>query len=409
MPSFERPPLSKRETQPAPDTQAVAKRPGGETPATKRERGVRRALRASGEVATRPLEGDARESPVTRIEREMTRVVTETRVLSETLGGLVRSYDPERRAREDAIRIEEELLGGKIFYDELLKTHREGDFSPETTDTHATTTELIAPTEKIKDHSNELWFMRIGKRALVPAIVKPARGEAVFRRGIRPGEGYAREWLAFMIDRALALGVVPTTIVRRIGELTVNAGDNDLASVQRYIEGDHKFSYEVKEEIAQGTYDDGQARVAALDYLTENTDRHASNELFLKNGRVVAIDHGLTFEHASEAPEGGQYYSKPMEHMRGKPIPEYLKENIKKLLRSNPLLDTLKKSFTVALGTAEGGAQWHWEGFLRRLNTLAGRDTFFEDYTVPEQFVITEAERETPISTKDIAVEEAAA
>jgi uncharacterized repeat protein (TIGR03843 family) len=120
------------------------------------------------------------------------------------------------------------------------------------------------------------------------AVYKPGRGE----RGLWdfPGGLYRREVAAFELDRALGLGVIPATVLRRdapFGE----------GSLQRFIEADfseHYFS--LREEAV---HLDALRVIAAFDLLANNADRKGGHCLHdLANGVILGIDHGLTFHRA---------------------------------------------------------------------------------------------------------------
>jgi hypothetical protein len=128
-------------------------------------------------------------------------------------------------------------------------------------------------------------------------VFKPINGERSNRPHIPAGEQAYREVAASRLDEELGFGLVPTTTLREAGPPT-----EGLGSVQRFVPGlDARdvTKYQVVE----------QERMAVLDYVIANTDRHKGNwrtafqdkprtafqdKLFTDRG-LVAIDHGDAF------------------------------------------------------------------------------------------------------------------
>lgn len=109
------------------------------------------------------------------------------------------------------------------------------------------------------------------------AWLKPSYGETSAREGIEPGTGVRRSLASFEIDKALGLGVVPDVRLLRneLGE----------ASLQ-----DHA----PRPGLLLSQYDSVDVeRMAVLDYVTGQTDRHDENYATTKDGRPAAIDNGL--------------------------------------------------------------------------------------------------------------------
>lgn len=117
-------------------------------------------------------------------------------------------------------------------------------------------------------------------------VYKPIEGEhAKVDRSIPQGELARREVAAFQVDRMFGFGLVPTTRLWK--------GPRGVGSLQEYVEsaphGRPAGEYQPPE----------QDRMAALDYIIGNTDRHRKNYLTAPGGRLVAIDHGYSFSEES--------------------------------------------------------------------------------------------------------------
>jgi len=125
--------------------------------------------------------------------------------------------------------------------------------------------------------------------------VKKMRGNNVL-----PGTEWKRERLVYLVSSLLGLYVVPPTVIRKV--------DDDVGSAQVFIPSAPTWK-------ASGlTYEDVRVeewqRLALLDWLCCNTDRHASN--WLVTGRKFwAIDNGLCFPDATEYGVFRGYRSRP--------------------------------------------------------------------------------------------------
>lgn len=120
-------------------------------------------------------------------------------------------------------------------------------------------------------------------------VFKPALGEdAGLRESIPAGSQWRREIAASEVDQRLGYDLVPRT--RAFGDDLHGHG-----SLQDWAEG-AKPSHD-----AARYAEVDQQRMAVLDYLVGNTDRHIGNWLTGAAGRPVAIDNGLSFPtHAVE-------------------------------------------------------------------------------------------------------------
>ena len=118
---------------------------------------------------------------------------------------------------------------------------------------------------------------------IVKAVHKPEEGERPLWDF--PGGLWRREVAAHLLDEALGLGMVPLTIGREDGPL-------GPGSLQRYVDVDpdaHYFTLR-EDELLEGDL----KRLAAFDVVANNSDRKSGHVLF-GDGRLVAIDHGLSF------------------------------------------------------------------------------------------------------------------
>lgn len=127
-------------------------------------------------------------------------------------------------------------------------------------------------------------------------IFKPKYGEQKdLRDGVKAGTYFLRERATYLVDLFLGLDLVPPTTIREI--------DNQAGSIQQFVEdASVSFLYEgaIKKEW--------RIKLAVLDYVVWNSDRHEGNFLIKNDGtRIFAIDNGLTFGPDSYAYTGGLY------------------------------------------------------------------------------------------------------
>ena len=117
------------------------------------------------------------------------------------------------------------------------------------------------------------------------AIYKPRRGEAPLY-DFPDGTLFQRERAAYLLSCALGWNLVPPTIIRD--------GPYGIGMVQLFIEADSTAHY-----FTFGTeIPDVVRRIALFDCVINNTDRKAGHLLRALDGRIWAIDHGLTFHAA---------------------------------------------------------------------------------------------------------------
>lgn len=132
--------------------------------------------------------------------------------------------------------------------------------------------------------SNYTFLARVsGSGGQALAVYKPRRGERPLWDFPR-GSLASREVAAFLVSEAAGWSIVPPTVLRK----DAPAGEGSL---QLFIEHDperHYFAL-VDERL------DEFAAFAAFDAVANNADRKAGHVLEGRDGRLWAVDHGLTF------------------------------------------------------------------------------------------------------------------
>ena len=114
------------------------------------------------------------------------------------------------------------------------------------------------------------------------AVYKPQRGE-------RPlwdfphGTLCLREYATFLLAMALGWIFVPPTVLRR--------GPHGIGAVQLFVDTDPEANFFTLREQHAHTFQ----RLCAFDYVVNNADRKGGHCLAGQDGRIWAIDHGITF------------------------------------------------------------------------------------------------------------------
>lgn len=132
--------------------------------------------------------------------------------------------------------------------------------------------------------SNYTFLARVtdeGRSAL--AVYKPRRGERPLW-DFPPGTLAARELAAFLLSETSGWNIVPPTVLRESGPL----GDGSL---QLFVEHDpDRHFFTLMEERLEDFIP-----FAAFDVVANNADRKGGHVLEDGNGRLWAVDHGVTF------------------------------------------------------------------------------------------------------------------
>ena len=121
---------------------------------------------------------------------------------------------------------------------------------------------------------------------VILAVYKPARGERQlwdFPSGLG-----RREVAAYRLSEALGWGIVPETVYRGDGPM----GDGSL---QRFVAADFEQHYFTLYEHEGERWHDDLKRICVFDLLANQTDRKSGHCLLGEDGRIYAIDNGLSF------------------------------------------------------------------------------------------------------------------
>lgn len=115
-------------------------------------------------------------------------------------------------------------------------------------------------------------------------IYKPHKGERPlwdFPDGL-----YRREVAAYELSDALGWDLVPLTVVREEGPL-------GIGSLQAFVDADFEQHYFTL--VEDETHHDTFRRMAAFDFVANNTDRKSGHCLIDTDAHIWGIDNGLSF------------------------------------------------------------------------------------------------------------------
>lgn len=183
------------------------------------------------------------------------------------------------------------------------------------------------------------------------AIYKPVRGERPLW-DFPPGL-HRREIAAYVLSEALGWGLVPPTVA---GEGPLGEG-----SFQLFVDADFEQHYfTLREDPARR---EELQRICAFDVLANNADRKGGHCLVGRDGRLYAIDNGLTFHAESKL-------RTVIWDFGGEPLPGPLREDVRRVAN---------RPWPAALSEWLDPAEE--QALTRRARALAARGTFPEDRT----------------------------
>jgi uncharacterized repeat protein (TIGR03843 family) len=151
------------------------------------------------------------------------------------------------------------------------------------------------------------------------AIYKPQRGERPLW-DFEPGL-HRRELAAYHLSEAMAIDLVPPTVIRE--------GPLGEGSLQWFVDADHQQHYFTIHE-SRADLHDRLRDVAVFDLLANNTDRKSGHVLIDTDGHIWGIDHGLCFSADFKL-------RTVVWEFGGEPVPERLLAGVRRIARRVPL------------------------------------------------------------------------
>lgn len=181
------------------------------------------------------------------------------------------------------------------------------------------------------------------------AVVKRSASEVPhIREGIEFGTYFKREWLAYIIDLALGIGVVPPTMLTEVRHQGSDGREySEVASAQMFVEGKPALSCPKDWESRVKT--SSLVKIAILDVILQHSDRHLNNFLIDDAGECIAIDNGISLP---EVPAYGVIHSLPAEKFYNLNLVHDAKKTLEKLeaFPGSKQAEAVQEAFTVVYG-----------------------------------------------------------
>lgn len=139
--------------------------------------------------------------------------------------------------------------------------------------------------ERLKTKFNKVLLVDLKDDGSV--IFKPYDGED---SELKEYVQYKKERAAYLFDKIFNWNLVPPTVIRDIG--------GRVGSAQVFVE-DALLPTDVSSEELSDIFYKDKSKLYAFDFLIGNDDRNPENYM-IKEGRIIAIDNGLTFQASTE-------------------------------------------------------------------------------------------------------------
>lgn len=223
----------------------------------------------------------------------------------------------------------------------------------------------IAGCEKPLYGSNSSYLMAVARSprdrdVLCHAVYKPRRGEAPLW-DFPDGTLFKREYATFIVSRALGWSFVPPTVIRD--------GPYGIGTVQLFVPVDPRERVQRSAQV----HERDLMRLAIFDWLVNNADRKAAHCFVGIDGRIWAIDHGLTF-HAQPK------LRTVLQEFTGTTVPSWILRDLATLTIERKA-DPLRRSLSALIEPKE------LEVFFKRLDKVlrdrtfpSGRDYRYRSY-----------------------------
>jgi uncharacterized repeat protein (TIGR03843 family) len=182
------------------------------------------------------------------------------------------------------------------------------------------------------------------------AVYKPRRGEVPLW-DFPDGTLHRREQAAYVVSRAIGWPLIPPTVIRD--------GPYGVGSVQLFITPADRSSF----FRFQGEHRDELRQITLFDHIANNADRKPSHFVKAFDGRIWAIDHGLTFH------EDWKLRTVVFDFCE-EPVPENLLADLAALRETPGRLDPLRAELGELLSRSE------IDVFLRRVDYFIAQRSF---------------------------------
>jgi len=172
----------------------------------------------------------------------------------------------------------------------------------------------------------------------------------------------SREMVAFAISNSAGFDVVPH--IEKVDFKDVEGSYKGKGHAMAWVNGEEvcNIGHQTFSNDVRADHPDLH-RIAALDFMTCNTDRHARNYMKGDDGRYYAIDNGLA---VCEDQKTSEYRSSPHGHLEGHRIPREVRDEIQ-AIDTDKIAKRMKE---------EGFPQTDIDGTISRITYLKGKTTW---------------------------------
>jgi len=227
-----------------------------------------------------------------------------------------------------------------------------------------------------KEHANEILGVKIQKgENVIRCVFKPANGEsqeAKKRAALESNfQFYPRECAAYLVSEHFNFDVVPPTVIREV--------NGQIGALQLFLDHDYfkNYHFSTDEESHQAINSEDWQRIALLDWILANCERHMHNMMIRKNDpkTIAAIDHGIVlsgsnyFEMALRGPSLQLTHDNQTGRAKSVDIPRNLIAKIKKGISNQADLDA-------KLQNIEGLKEMEIRMMWRRIGQLIEKGKF---------------------------------
>ncbi len=212
--------------------------------------------------------------------------------------GSNQELEPKLTSKETRFGQNEEIVEA-ILEGEVTNVGKIEEVYPEAfIPSHVNEVDIVNVNQGLHKNVNNILGVKIqsGSGEELICIFKPADGESSKLKeeeGLPPDfEFYPRECAGYLVSDHFELDIVPPTVIREI--------DGKIGSLQLFLSPEYykNYSQGTSEEMKRIKEGDDWGRIAILDWLLINNDRHSQNMMTDKQGEgiLVAIDHGIILD-----------------------------------------------------------------------------------------------------------------
>lgn len=188
----------------------------------------------------------------------------------------------------DSEKIIEAMKDGEVIEDKGIID----ELFPETVPAHQNIVDVV---DIGAENANEILTVavRTAEGNVIPCVFKPLNGEngdVKKENGIEDIEFYPRECAAYVVDNHFGFDLVPPTVIREVE-------GKGIGALQLFLNHDKHINLKRADDETWNSVKSSEdwGKIAVLDWILANCERHNNNVMFQKDdpGVLCAIDHGI--------------------------------------------------------------------------------------------------------------------